>query len=196
VDGLDVLQEIMLTRDIKGIYLPTAFLMLGLSNMIVCKCGSEPIPADVTGPTGSSMVCFFYYLFHLFLWLPVGVVVVIIQCFRYRTSTINSTQVYYQTSSGDNARLVAGAIIGAFLVLVSSVILGDGAGAFAIFIASTIMNIVPALVIFAVGALITMPKRNRIKDAEQAGTGQPATRSQSKSEGSYKPQPEAEVRSR
>jgi hypothetical protein len=91
---------------------------------------------------------------------------------------------------------VAGAIIGAFLVLVSSVILGDGAGAFAIFIASTIMNIVPALVIFAVGALITMPKRNRIKDAEQAGTGQPATRSQSKSEGSYKPQPEAEVRSR
>jgi hypothetical protein len=32
--------------------------------------------------------------------------------------------------------------------------------------------------------------------AEQAGTGQPATRSQSKSEGSDKPQPEAEGRSR
>jgi hypothetical protein len=32
--------------------------------------------------------------------------------------------------------------------------------------------------------------------AEQAGTGQPATRSQSKSEGSDKPQPEAEWRSR
>jgi hypothetical protein len=34
------------------------------------------------------------------------------------------------------------------------------------------------------------------KQAEQGGTGQPATRSQSKSEGSDKPQPEAERRSR
>jgi hypothetical protein len=33
-------------------------------------------------------------------------------------------------------------------------------------------------------------------EAEQDGTGQPATRSQSKSEGSDKPQPEAEGRSR
>ena len=37
---------------------------------------------------------------------------------------------------------------------------------------------------------------NEDKTAEQAGAGQPATRSQSKSEGSDKPQPEAEVRSR
>jgi len=36
----------------------------------------------------------------------------------------------------------------------------------------------------------------RKEDAEQAGTGQPATRSQSKSEGSDKPQPESEGRSR
>jgi hypothetical protein len=34
------------------------------------------------------------------------------------------------------------------------------------------------------------------KEAEQAGTGQPATRPESKSEGSDKPQPEAEGRSR
>ena len=33
-------------------------------------------------------------------------------------------------------------------------------------------------------------------EAEQAGTGQPATRPESKSEGSDKPQPEAEGRSR
>jgi hypothetical protein len=38
-------------------------------------------------------------------------------------------------------------------------------------------------------------KRGTTK-AEQAGTGQPATRSLSDSEGSYKPQPEAEGRSR
>jgi len=34
------------------------------------------------------------------------------------------------------------------------------------------------------------------KTAEQAGTGQPATRPESKSEGGDKPQPEAEGRSR
>ena len=34
------------------------------------------------------------------------------------------------------------------------------------------------------------------QEAEQAGTGQPATRPESKSEGSYKLQPEAEGRSR
>jgi hypothetical protein len=37
---------------------------------------------------------------------------------------------------------------------------------------------------------------NAIEQAEQAGTGQPATRPESKSEGSDKPQPEAEGRSR
>ena len=36
----------------------------------------------------------------------------------------------------------------------------------------------------------------RTKNAEQGGTGQPATRSESKSEGNLKPQPEAEGRSR
>lgn len=156
----------MLTCDVKGIYLPAAFLMLGLSNLIVCKCGSEPIPADVTGPSGSSMACVFYYVLHLILWIPVGVVLVALQCFRYRISTINKTQAYYQHSSGDNVRLVVGAVIGAFLVLISSVILGDLAGAFSIFIASTIMSIVPAFVFLALGAMITMPKRNRIKEAE------------------------------
>jgi hypothetical protein len=39
-------------------------------------------------------------------------------------------------------------------------------------------------------------KKNSKLEAEQAGTGQPATRPESKSEGSDKPQPEAEGRSR
>jgi hypothetical protein len=38
--------------------------------------------------------------------------------------------------------------------------------------------------------------KKRIQQAEQAGTGQPATRPESKSESSQKPQPEAEGRSR
>lgn len=42
-------------------------------------------------------------------------------------------------------------------------------------------------------AIAFLPKAT---NAEQAGTGQPATRPESKSEGSYKPQPEAKGRSR
>jgi hypothetical protein len=41
-----------------------------------------------------------------------------------------------------------------------------------------------------------LPLKSVKTTAEQAGTGQPATRSVSDSEGSYKPQPEAEGRSR
>jgi hypothetical protein len=43
---------------------------------------------------------------------------------------------------------------------------------------------------------VTVVLTSEQKQAEQAGTGQPATRSQSKSEGDDKPQPEAEGRSR
>lgn len=45
-------------------------------------------------------------------------------------------------------------------------------------------------------ALIAQERSAGIGKAEQAGTGQPATRPESKSEGSDKPQPEAEGRSR
>jgi len=45
-------------------------------------------------------------------------------------------------------------------------------------------------------ALIAQERSAGIGKAEQGGTGQPATRPESKSEGSDKPQPEAEGRSR
>ena len=54
---------------------------------------------------------------------------------------------------------------------------------------------VASLLIGLAGAVSSI-RDKRDKNAEQAGTGQPATRSQSDSEGSYKPQPESEGRSR
>jgi hypothetical protein len=156
----------MLRRDILGIYLPAAYLMLGLSNLIVCKCASEPIPPDVTGPSGSSMICFFYYLFHLLLWVPVGIVLVVMQWFRYRTSSIDPAKVYYQTSSGDNVRHVVGALIGGFLVLASAIILRDPAASLSIFAASLIMSMTPMLIFSFIGLLITMRKRRRIQETE------------------------------
>ena len=49
---------------------------------------------------------------------------------------------------------------------------------------------------FDKGVLAQLKSLTQKKIAEQAGTGQPATRPESKSEGSDKPQPEAEGRSR
>ncbi|MBK1790198.1 hypothetical protein JIN82_06960 [Persicirhabdus sediminis] len=121
----------------------------------------------MTGPSGSTMICVFYYLFHLLLWIPVGIVLVVIQWFRYRTSSIDPAKVYYQASSSDNVRHVVGGLIGGFLVLVSTIILGDPAGAFSVFVASSIMSMVPAFIFFVIGLLFTMPKRKRIKEAEQ-----------------------------
>jgi hypothetical protein len=157
----------MLRRDIIGIYLPAAYVMLGISNLIVCKCASEPTPQDVTGPSGSSMVCVFYYLFHLFLWIPVGIVLVFFQWLRYRTSSINTAKVYYQASSGDNMRHLVGGLVGGFFVLVSTIILADLGGALSIFIASSAMSTLPALFFFIIGSLATMHKRRRIEDADK-----------------------------
>ena len=60
------------------------------------------------------------------------------------------------------------------------------------------------LVVVSVGGLsllsaavaLAFPLKNHKQGAEQDGTGQPATRPESKSEGNDKPQPEAEGRSR
>ena len=163
----------MLIRDIKGIYLPAAYVLIGLSNLIVCKCSAEPIPPDLTGPTASPMICVFYYIFHLILWVPVGILLVIFQWFRYRDSTIVSGNSYYQASSNDSARHLIGGLIGGFLVLVSFVVLSDPAGVFSVFIASLIVSVVPTIVFITLGALVTMPKRRRINQAEQAASSNP-----------------------
>jgi hypothetical protein len=57
-----------------------------------------------------------------------------------------------------------------------------------------IFTIVPIL--FGVIFILVGANIKPIEDAEQAGTGQPATRPESKSEGGDKPQPDAEGRSR
>lgn len=160
----------MILRDIKGIYLPATYVMIGLSNLIVCNCSAAPSTTNVTGPSGSSMICVFYYIFHLLLWIPVGIFLVVTQWFRYRDSTIITGKPYYQSSSSDNTRHLISSLTGGFLVLVSSVTLADPLGALSIFIASLIVSIVPTVVFFALGTLLTMPKRKRIQEAEQAAT--------------------------
>jgi hypothetical protein len=60
---------------------------------------------------------------------------------------------------------VVGGLVGGFLVLVSTLILADPGGALSIFIASSAMSMVPALLFFIIGSLATMPKRKRIEDA-------------------------------
>jgi len=59
-------------------------------------------------------------------------------------------------------------------------------------ILANLADAVDANLVIERGKVSLIPK----KEAEQAGTGQPATRPESKSEGSDKPQPEAEGRSR
>jgi hypothetical protein len=139
----------MLSRDILGIYLPAAYLMLGLSNLIVCNCVSAPIPTDVTGSSGSSMICFFYYLFHLLLWVPVGIVLVVVQWFLYRTSTIDPSKVFNQAPSSDKVRHLVCVLIGGFLVLASTITLRDIAASLSIFVMSLIVSIAPALIFFS-----------------------------------------------
>jgi hypothetical protein len=110
----------------------------------------------------SDLAWIFYFVIHLILWFPVGITLFVIQLFRYRTSTIIVNHVFYQQSSSDNVRLVVGVVFGAFMVLVSSVILGDWRVALVIFIVSFVLNVVPAVVFFLLGTILTIPKRRFI----------------------------------
>lgn len=157
----------MLSCDIKGIYLPVALLMLGLSQILVSQCASEPNCPNATGPSATSMVCFFYFIFHLLVWLPLGVFLVVAQFRRYTRSTILPDRVFYTPSSSDKARTVICSMICCFITLVSFLILRIPSDTGAIFLLSLIFNIVPAFIFFLIGTLLTKNRRARIREADQ-----------------------------
>ena len=163
----------MLIRDIKGIYLPAALVMTGLSQILVSQCAAEPVPPDATGPSATSMVCFFYYFLHLFIWIPVGILLVVFHVRRYRPSTLIPDQIFYTPSTGDSIRIVVCSVLCGFIALISFLILGIPSDAGAILLVSLIFNFVPASVFFAVGALLTMQRRSRIQKQNKPALATP-----------------------
>ena len=76
----------MCRYDFLGIYLSVAYVLLGITSFIVCSCVEGPSPENVTGPSGSDMVCVFYFGIQLLVWIPIGCVLVALNVRRYQTS--------------------------------------------------------------------------------------------------------------
>jgi hypothetical protein len=66
-----------------GIYAPTFYLLTTFFAQQFALCVTQP-PSDVTGPSGSSMMCFGVFFFNAVLWLPAGIICIIIQVRRSR----------------------------------------------------------------------------------------------------------------
>lgn len=66
-----------------GIYAPIFYLLTTFFAQQFALCVTQP-PSDVTGPSGSSMMCFGVLFFNAVLWLPAGIICIIIQVRRSR----------------------------------------------------------------------------------------------------------------
>ena len=104
----------MIKRDAQFFFAPVFYLMLGLSTYIVSACFAEPTPKDVTGPSGSSMVCVFYFVLHIILWCFVAVITLIMYFFRYRGVQVKDDY--------DQLKLAAGGIVGGGLVIMAMIV--------------------------------------------------------------------------
>jgi hypothetical protein len=71
-------------RDLLFFFAPIFIVMSGVSTYIVSACLAEPNPENITGPSGSDMVCAFYFILHLFIWIFVGLVTLGLYYTRYR----------------------------------------------------------------------------------------------------------------
>ncbi|MFT6577199.1 MAG: hypothetical protein ACJA16_005414 [Akkermansiaceae bacterium] len=156
----------MSRRDFFGIYAPVAYIFSGVAAMIVCACTSEPLPANISGPSGSDMVCVFYFGLHLFLWLPIGILLVVLHVLRYRTSHAGP---FY-----DSQRHVIGIIIGLVFSDVAYLLLKGEDGYLIILGISLLVNLLPCVVFYAVGRVLTRHRREQTVAEQDAEDRRPS----------------------
>ena len=144
--------------DFLGIYLSVAYVLLGITSFIVCSCVEGPSPENVTGPSGSDMVCVFYFGIQLLVWIPIGCVLVALNVRRYQTS--NDGPFF------DVHRHWIGLVLGVVL-LGNSYLALDGEGGFgSILLVSALVNLVPAAVFYFIGLAFTGNRRAELARVE------------------------------
>jgi len=58
---------------------PIAFLFAALVVVAFCDCAGSPLPKDISGPSGSDMMCAGLLFFNAMLWLPLGILLMFLQ---------------------------------------------------------------------------------------------------------------------
>ena len=146
----------MIRKDFIGLYAPAAYIMMAISTLIVSLCLIEPNPTEVTGPSGSDMVCAFYYFFHLLLWLPVGGILILFHFMRHGKSHYMFTS---NTSASDKTKHHIALILSIITIVIAFILMFNEPDFHVVLLLSAITNCIPALLLFGLGYLITSSRR-------------------------------------
>lgn len=147
----------MIKRDTLFFFAPVFYLMLGISTCIVSACFAEPTPRGIAGPSGSSMVCVFYFMLHLILWCFVGLITLILYYFRYRGSQVSDDY--------DQLKLAFGGVIGGGLIILGLIISAEMSEFLVAFSVSVVCNVIPIGLTMMLGLLLTTHHRIRLSSS-------------------------------
>jgi hypothetical protein len=160
-----------------GIYAPTLYLLTTFFSQQFAECVTQPA-SNVTGPSGSSMMCLGAFLVNAMLWLPVGITCVIIQVRRSR-------DLRRRKDSGSFIHTMAAAI-GILLLLLTAKSANRVPGVWPLIAIAGVVNLGICGFFFGIGCSLRsnkrLPESERTFDSKRSSA--PASNSTSSDHGS------------
>ncbi|HEY1123667.1 MAG TPA: hypothetical protein VGE67_18770 [Haloferula sp.] len=138
-------------KELLGIYLPVFHLFTGFFAQQSAQCLTHP-PSNVTGPSGSDMMCLGIFVINALLWIPAGFGCVILQVRRSRKPATSK--------HADTARHLVSAVIGLLLLFVSWHTLRDHPLLWTVIGIAVVLNLVACGFFFMIGCSLRSRKRN------------------------------------
>jgi len=137
-------------KELLGIYLPVSHLFTGFFAQQSAQCLTQP-PSNVTGPSGSDMMCLGIFVINTLLWIPAGFGCVIFQVRRFRSPATGK--------HADTARHLVSASIGLLLLFVSWQTLRDHSLLWTIIGIAVVLNLLACGFFFMIGCTLRSRKR-------------------------------------
>jgi len=137
-------------KELLGIYLPVFHLFTGFFAQQSTQCLTHP-PSNVTGPSGSDMMCLGIFVINGLLWIPAGFGCVVLQVRRSRNPTT--------TKHADTARHLVSAIIGFLLLFVSWQTLRGHSLLWTVIGIAVVLNLVACGFFYMIGCSMRSRKR-------------------------------------
>ena len=138
-------------NEFLGIYAPTFYLLATFFAQQFAQCFMQP-QSDVTGPSGSRMMCLGVFFFNAILWVPAGVTCVILQ--------IRRSRIQAGGRHSDLLRHNVSAAIGIMLLLLTAKSLQSEPGLWPVIAIAGVVNLGICGFFFAIGCALRSGKRS------------------------------------
>ena len=145
--------KIIMRSALVNFFIPLVLVMTALAAFVVCLCLGDSVPDDITGPSGSDMICVFYFPLHLLLWVVVGPISLLLFSFRVRSMLENTER---------NLVLgIFGYLLALTIFIIAAVLTPKMSDFLTVALASFIVNFIPILIVMSIGILIMKRARKR-----------------------------------